>query len=210
MDANEINDGDAAERNTGGRFTPHGASTHGRNGGRPTAYSEEVAEEICDRLMEGQSLNTICADERLPCRVTVWRWMEEDRRGFCNRYARARVIQATTLSDEAMDMLRACPDSVAAAAKCRELAKHIQWLAERFDRPTFGPQHRIDIQAEVRQLSDEERAVKFAEGLIRDGGDLLGRAVAARPDLAAMLRGLLASAPPLALNSPEAMHGGRT
>src|ERR1041385_324814 len=119
---------DDNERGDRGRFTRKGGRVNGMKGGRPTGYTEEIAEEICRRIMHGETLNTICADEHMPNRVTVWRWQEQDLHGFGNRYARARLVQATTLTDEALDMLRSCPENIAAAAKFRELAKHIQWL----------------------------------------------------------------------------------
>lgn len=62
--------------------------------GRPTLYTDEMADEICERLACGESLRVMCRDdERLPCERTVYRWLiaNED---FCQKYTRAREFQA--------------------------------------------------------------------------------------------------------------------
>ena len=53
--------------------------------GRSPGYSTEIAETICDRLAEGESLRAICADSAMPARATVFRWLarnEEFRRSY--------------------------------------------------------------------------------------------------------------------------------
>ena len=57
--------------------------------GRPSSYSPETAEEICQRMVNGQGLLKICSDEGMPDRSTVYRWLEANQ-DFRDRYARAR------------------------------------------------------------------------------------------------------------------------
>jgi hypothetical protein len=57
--------------------------------GRPSSYSEAVASEICQRMTTGQGLLRICADDHMPDRATVYRWLEANA-GFRDRYVRAR------------------------------------------------------------------------------------------------------------------------
>jgi hypothetical protein len=61
--------------------------------GRPSSYAQEVADQICDRMIEGESLNKICADDEMPARVTVYRWLEANP-AFRDKYAHAREAQA--------------------------------------------------------------------------------------------------------------------
>jgi len=42
--------------------------------GRPSLYSEEMAERICEGLREGMSLVKICSADNMPGRATVMRW----------------------------------------------------------------------------------------------------------------------------------------
>jgi hypothetical protein len=67
--------------------------------GRPSSYSQEVADRICTRLANGETLKRICADDDMPGFVTVWRW-ENDNEEFRKLSARAREIGTHNLADE--------------------------------------------------------------------------------------------------------------
>ena len=67
--------------------------------GRPTIFSQELADEICERLADGESLKGICASPEMPNRSTVFRWLASNK-DFCDTYARAREAQADVLADE--------------------------------------------------------------------------------------------------------------
>lgn len=72
---------------------------------RPTDYTPELAAVICGRLAEGESLRSICADEGMPGKSTVFRWLaSEDRKEFRDQYARAREVQAEVLADEIIEI----------------------------------------------------------------------------------------------------------
>jgi hypothetical protein len=72
-------------------------------GGRPSIYNEELAEEICDRLAEGESLRSIVKDWYMPCHKTIYRWIDENP-AFGARYAKARERQAHALAERAAAM----------------------------------------------------------------------------------------------------------
>ena len=46
--------------------------------GRPTLLTSEMADAICDRLIEGESLSSICRDEAMPAKSAVFRWIATD------------------------------------------------------------------------------------------------------------------------------------
>lgn len=71
--------------------------------GRPTDYSADLAAEICNRIAEGQSLRTVCADELMPGKTTVFRWLAADPE-FRDQYARAREAQADVLAEEILEI----------------------------------------------------------------------------------------------------------
>lgn len=73
--------------------------------GRPTAFSEAIAEEICQRIAEGESLRKICQDAHIPSKTTVLRWLLSDEfSGFRDHYARAREAQADHYFDECIEI----------------------------------------------------------------------------------------------------------
>lgn len=47
--------------------------------GRPRLYTEALAEEICDRIADGEKLHEICAAPGMPSPRTVYRWRENDK-----------------------------------------------------------------------------------------------------------------------------------
>jgi hypothetical protein len=67
--------------------------------GRPSDYTQAMADEICERLAEGESLRGICRDEEMPSKTSVFRWLASNE-AFRDQYAYAREVQAETLADE--------------------------------------------------------------------------------------------------------------
>lgn len=66
------------------------------NGGRRTtepAYTPELAIEICNRIGAGETLRSLCAEAGMPSRGRFLEWVDENRDGLANRYARARERQ---------------------------------------------------------------------------------------------------------------------
>ena len=79
--------------------------------GRPSDYCEEVVQEICDRLSEGEGLVSICNDDHMPEQKTVYRWLSS-KEEFCQRYTRAREEQADTLADQILAIADESPETV--------------------------------------------------------------------------------------------------
>ena len=69
--------------------------------GRPSDYSAGLADAICERLIEGESLRSICRSEDMPNASTVCRWLAAHVE-FREQYAHAREAQADTLFDETL------------------------------------------------------------------------------------------------------------
>ena len=73
-------------------------------GGRPSAFTKEIADEICERLAAGETLIDICEDDHMPGRATVFRWMNDKKSPECQQfrdaYTQARIDQAQHWADE--------------------------------------------------------------------------------------------------------------
>lgn len=67
--------------------------------GRPSAYTDELAHEICLRLSSPESMLSICKDEHMPDRGTVARWMAT-RPDFASAIAHARELQAEAFAED--------------------------------------------------------------------------------------------------------------
>ncbi len=66
-------------------------------------FSQEVADAICERISNGESLRAICDDEQMPAASTVFKWLTEQQT-FSEQYARAREAQADALFDDILDI----------------------------------------------------------------------------------------------------------
>lgn len=67
--------------------------------GRPSDYTEEIANEICERISEGETMVKICSDEGMPSRWAVFRWLAAHE-SFRNNYAHAHDMKAELEVDE--------------------------------------------------------------------------------------------------------------
>lgn len=71
--------------------------------GRPSDFRPETANRICEELIEGKSLRSICSADDMPNASTVCRWLAQFPE-FREQYAHAREAQADTLTDEMLDI----------------------------------------------------------------------------------------------------------
>lgn len=75
--------------------------------GRPSDYTDEIAEEICDRLSAGEPLAQICRDDHMPSLRTVYNWRDANDE-FSARIACAREAGFDQI---AMDALHIADDT---------------------------------------------------------------------------------------------------
>ena len=71
--------------------------------GRPSLYSQELADRICDQLSDGRSLRSICLADDMPAKITILMWLRS-KPEFQNQYARAKDESADALADEIIDI----------------------------------------------------------------------------------------------------------
>jgi hypothetical protein len=72
-------------------------------GGRPSKYTEELANELCDKIAtSNRGLAHICAGMDIkPSAIFTWL---QDKPEFAEKYARAREAQADFLADEILEI----------------------------------------------------------------------------------------------------------
>lgn len=67
--------------------------------GRPSEFSQEVADAICEGIADGKSLRSICNSEEMPNKSTVFRWLASNKE-FSDQYERAREAQGDSFFDD--------------------------------------------------------------------------------------------------------------
>ena len=69
------------------------------SGGRPSSYTQETADAICEHIAQGRSLVSYCSQEGAPSYTSVMRWLQANE-SFRENYTRAREAQADYLAEE--------------------------------------------------------------------------------------------------------------
>lgn len=114
--------------------------------GRPSDYTEEVADSICAEIMEGRSLRAICSANDMPNRATVHRWLSQHEE-FATKYARARDIQADLLFEDMQDVAdEGNPEDV---QRARLRVMTMQWRAAKLAPKKYGDKLDLNHSGEV-------------------------------------------------------------
>lgn len=71
--------------------------------GRPSKFTQKLADEICEQLSQGISLRTVCLADKMPDAATVFRWLRT-RDEFCKQYARAKEESTDAMAEDIIDI----------------------------------------------------------------------------------------------------------
>lgn len=128
--------------------------------GRPSIYTDELAKEICNRIADGESLSTICRNDDMPSRETVYAWLKESSQ-FSDRYARARELQADYFVDEIIEIAdNANAKSSVEVQKAKLRIDTRKWAAEKLNSKAYGA--KVEVKRNLSDLTDEELAAEMA------------------------------------------------
>ena len=110
--------------------------------GRPSTYSDEIADEICERMINGESLIKVCKLEHMPSRAAVYRWFDA-RPDFEARCARAREGLADFLVDEIEELADQTTELNVNSMKVKISTK--QWRAMKMAPRVYGDRTRTEV-----------------------------------------------------------------
>ena len=71
--------------------------------GRPSTYTEEMGNLICDKLTEGISLRKLCKSEEFPNASTVYVWLDRFP-SFAEQYTRAREAATEDMLEDILEI----------------------------------------------------------------------------------------------------------
>ena len=97
------------------------ATKNARKRGRPSTYSYDTVEVICERLAYGESLRQIRCDESMPSRRAVFQWLAKYPE-FARLYAAARHDQIEGLAGAVVEIAESEPDIAQARLSVRRRA----------------------------------------------------------------------------------------
>lgn len=109
-------------------------------GGRPSDYTSELADRICEQLSLGKSLRTICAAEEMPSIQTIFNWMRRHPE-FLEQYTRAKEESADALTDEMVDI---ADDKAGDPQRDRLRVETRKWIAAKLKPKRYGD--KVDVE----------------------------------------------------------------
>jgi hypothetical protein len=142
--------------------------------GRPSIYSEELADRICQGLMNGESLIKVCLAKGMPDRVTVIRWIGRDL-AFATRIAHAREAQADYMDDLILDTAAMATSENANAIKVKIDA--YKWRASKLAPKKYGDKMDVGFTGVIQTMPKEALDARITELLGKAGVAAAARGV---------------------------------
>jgi hypothetical protein len=132
-------------------------------------YSPELADRVCELMVEGVSLREICGMPGMPSRQSIFNWLEKNEE-FRQRYAIARLMQVEYWAHEIIEIAddtsgdfvinedgeRVIDHENINRARLRVDAR--KWLMAKLNPQRFGDRVTADItvKRDMRELTDRE------------------------------------------------------
>ncbi|MEX2741098.1 terminase small subunit protein [Rhizobium mongolense] len=157
--------------------------------GRPTKYTETLADAICEQIADGTSLRRICKDESMPAKSTVFAWLADpSHEEFRTKYAYAREAQADSLVDDMTDIAddgsndwMEKRDGEGEAIGWRENGEAMrrsalristrQWIAEKLKPKKYGSKLDLNVSGKLETVPEDQIDARITELLGKAGVD---------------------------------------
>lgn len=138
--------------------------------GRPTDYTKDMADKICEKIANGRSLRSICAEDGVPPMKTIYRWLEANEE-FRHQYARAREKQADYFAEEIIEIADSAEAESAAVSKAKLQIDARKWAASKIAPKKYGDKQEIDVKSSDGSMRpsvrlDAEEFRKIAEDVL--------------------------------------------
>ena len=119
--------------------------------GRPSIFTQDIANEICKRMATGETMRKIILDDHMPVSSAIYRWLETNP-AFKEQYTQARAMQADYYAEMIIDESFGSHD--AAIGRLRMDA--LKWAASKIAPKKYGD------KVEVEQTGNNALAVSFS------------------------------------------------
>jgi len=114
--------------------------------GRPTDFTDELVDRICEEIAAGRSLNKICSEEDWsPDKSTFYRWMYRHPE-IRDKYARARESQSMFSAEDILEIAyNATPETYNVA---RLQVDAVKWIASKLLPKRYGDKQQLEHTGE--------------------------------------------------------------
>ncbi len=128
--------------------------------GRPSDYTQEMANEICQDISSGKSLRAICRDENRPSIATIFKWMR-DYPDFLKQYEVAtseradyQLEELNDIGEEAVNYAKTSDDkNVSAVITAYKLkADNMRWTMSKIKPKKYG--EKVDVTSDGEKIQN--------------------------------------------------------
>lgn len=109
--------------------------------GRPSDYNEDIAAYICSEIASGRSLRSICDDDGMPNKATVFRWLSKHEI-FRDQYARAQEDRTAAMAEDILEI--ADDEGIADVQRAKLRVDARKWLMSKMAPKKYGDKQEID------------------------------------------------------------------
>jgi hypothetical protein len=154
-----------------------------KTGGRPSAFTAKLLDEICDRLAKGEPLTVICRDEHMPSDRTIRNWMQA-RADVSSAIAHAREVGFDALAAECLEIAdfgvndtkmvgeggheREVPDHEWISRSKLRVETRLKLLAK-WDPKRYGDKIGVEHSGSVSTMTDDQIESRIAQLLGKAG-----------------------------------------
>lgn len=132
--------------------------------GRPSNFTQEIADQICQGLANGESLRSICDSEKMPDRATVFRWLSDPKyAGFCDQYARAREFSGDADADDVAHYSRQAAKGEIEPAAATAAINGLKWSAGKRRPKVYGDKMDVDLRSSDGSMTPKEPTYKLVK-----------------------------------------------
>ena len=135
-------------------------------GGRPSDYTKEIGDLICEGVSRKVPLARLCDEnDELPACRTVYMWLRTHKE-FMHNYTRAKEDQADYLVEEALEI---ADDASIEPADKRIRVDTRKWVASRFNAKKYGDKQFVETKDTTEETTDEELNDRIAALIAKVG-----------------------------------------
>lgn len=114
--------------------------------GRPPVITDDVWEELCARISEGRSVNSICKDADMPDKATFYRHLARNE-NCATSYMRAKESSGHAHADRIIEVVDLVSNGDIEANSAKAMMDGLKWAAERLKAKYYMPQKLINHES---------------------------------------------------------------
>lgn len=119
-------------------------------GGRPSKYTQNLADSICQELAMGKSLRTVCKGSDMPEVKTIFNWFRAYPE-FLQQYTRAKEESADAFVEEMQDLADEVQLDKDAINKARLQIDTRKWVSSKLKPKKYG--EKLDVTTDGKPLN---------------------------------------------------------